>query len=585
MRAKFKVAFTVSVLLFTLLSPFQAQGAGEEIWRAPTPTSLNYKSVTILDSVEAADTFSRLWAEGGSDFSRYVCRSIEDVNCATAPNFDYQSVLPVCTTQTQSDCVESIASGRLGSTLVDGSFVSYNVSEHPNNFRAEKGLGLIENSNPSIWSLPASPHQSGSQYTVAVGVKGYVNTRVEGSGKRVIQSFDSTLYGFIVPTRLVVDAGSELAKCVQATSSELRSGVKANTRCAGSELPVNPDLKVKCTFSFGNDDDCLSSVRFPTDSQYRLTIRLSSEPLAWVHGRMTDPTISIERDERSNGVRLSVSAMPTLVPVMHYGVDWSNAPAATKAWWTDQAKRCDRSRDCYAGGTNPEQPFSDIEKNSISMSVPPYGDFSIDVIKGLKDATNDSSVSQESIWSFRTLPSTELAGANKCIRDGQGVKGVVTTNATAYIEGPPTFEDDSLNYRVAALHKLSSGDIFRGTYSLIVRSDVARCLYQFTDAPIKAEVSVVSDKGESSFVTTASREVNGWFNLNAANFTFSAPSIKVKLSQERPVVSQPAQPEKNQPTVVTPTQKKRIVCIKGAKRVRVVDLEPKCPKGFKVRKG
>jgi len=98
-------------------------------------------------------------------------------------------------------------------------------------------------------------------------------------------------------------------------------------------------------------------------------------------------------------------------------------------------------------------------------------------------------------------------------------------------------------------------------------------------------VSVVSDKGESSFVTTASREVNGWFNLNAANFTFSAPSIKVKLSQERPVVSQPAQPEKNQPTVVTPTQKKRIVCNKGAKRVRVVDLEPKCPKGFKVRKG
>lgn len=94
MRAKFKVAFTVSVLLFTLLSPFQAQGSGEEIWRAPTPTSLNYKSVTILDSVEAADTFSRLWAEGGSDFSRYVCRSVEDVNCATAPNFDYQSVLP-----------------------------------------------------------------------------------------------------------------------------------------------------------------------------------------------------------------------------------------------------------------------------------------------------------------------------------------------------------------------------------------------------------------------------------------------------------------------------------------------------------
>jgi len=584
MHKKFWVIHLTLVVSLALLTQTHAVGAEDENWRPPAPTSLNHKSVTITDSIEAADTFSRLWAEGRPHASRYVCKSIEDPGCSSAPTFNYQAILPVCATTSQSNCVESIASGRVGTALTEGSFVSYNVSDHPNNFRAEEDLGLITNSNPSIWSLSASPHSAGFEYTVAVGIKGYVNSRIQGSGNRVVVSSESDLFGFIVPTRRVLDAGSELAKCIQAPTSALQSGVAANTRCAGSELRVNPALNIKCTFSLGNEDDCLSSVRFPSDQQFRVTIRLADEPVAWVHGRMTEPTISIVKRQGGEGVRLSVTALPAQVPVMHHGVDWLTASSATRKWWLEEAKRCDISRDCYAGGTNPEQPFSDMEKNFISMSVPPYGNFSIDVITDFKEATNDVSASQQSIWSFRTLPNRELVGTNRCIADGQGVKGVVTTNATAYVEGPPTFEDGSLNYRVAALHKLPSGEVFRGTYSLIVRSDVARCLYQFTDAPLKAEVSVVSDTGASSVVTTASREVDGWFTLNAANFTFSSPSIRVRLSQDKTQQSRVEEQEKTVPAVTTQSKKKRIVCIKGGRELRVFAVDPKCPKGFKVRK-
>ena len=573
-------------LCLALMAPVHGQEGIDENWRPPSPTSSNYKSVTITDSIKASDTFSRLWGQGTNTFYRYVCKSVDDVNCSTAEVFDFQSVLPVCTNSTQVNCVESVSSGSTANTLVDGSFISYTLSEHPNNFVADKRIGLIENSNPSIWSLPGSPHGAGNQYTVVVGVRGYVSTNMSSTGERIIQSADSTIYGFLVPTKLVVDAGSAMAKCVQAANSELKAGVIANTRCTGSELPVNPALNIKCTFSFGSDDDCLAPVKFPENTQYRISVRLAVEPLAWIHGRMTDPSISIESDQVSGEVRMTVTALPARVPVVHHGADWATATESTKDWWRNQAKKCDSSQDCFAGGTNPEAPFADIENSEISMSAPPYGNFPIDVIRGLKDDTKDTAATQQSIWSFRTLPGDELVGANRCIKDGKGVKGVVTTNATAYVQGPPVFEDGSLNYQVASLHKLSSGDVFRGTYSLIVRSDVARCLYGFTDAPIKAEVSVVSDGDQSSFVTTSSRELDGWFNLNVANFTFSTPSIKVRLSQEEAVVSKPSDTSSDETSrVQQSTAKKRVTCVKGAKKVRVLASAPKCPKGFKLRKG
>jgi len=101
-----------------------------------------------------------------------------------------------------------------------------------------------------------------------------------------------------------------------------------------------------------------------------------------------------------------------------------------------------------------------------------------------------------------------------------------------------------------------------------MRSDIARCLYGFSSAPIKAEISITSDEGEKKVATTIVNEKNGWLYLSAKGFTFSAPTINVKLSQEK---------------VVAPVASKKITisCVKGKTTKKVTAVSPKCPAGYK----
>jgi hypothetical protein len=132
---------------------------------------------------------------------------------------------------------------------------------------------------------------------------------------------------------------------------------------------------------------------------------------------------------------------------------------------------------------------------------------------------------------------------------------------------------------VAAPHYSSNGDVFKGSYDLLIRSDIARCVYGFSKAPIKAELSVISANGTPQIATTVLGEKNGWVSLSAKNFEFSAPVIKAKLTQEPEVVVVPTPT----PSVTTKpvTKKLTITCVKGKTSKKVTAVKPKCPAGYK----
>jgi hypothetical protein len=110
------------------------------------------------------------------------------------------------------------------------------------------------------------------------------------------------------------------------------------------------------------------------------------------------------------------------------------------------------------------------------------------------------------------------------------VLGIVTTNATAYSGAAPQFKGGFLNYEVAGMHYLPGGEeLSEGSYDLVMRSDVARCLYGFSAAPLSATVSVVNNKGKKSVATTVVNEKKGWLKMAAYGFTFSKKIIKVKV--------------------------------------------------------
>jgi hypothetical protein len=143
------------------------------------------------------------------------------------------------------------------------------------------------------------------------------------------------------------------------------------------------------------------------------------------------------------------------------------------------------------------------------------------------------------------------------------VLGIVTTNSMVYDGGVPKFSRGFLDYRVAGLHFESDGKTeVIGSYDLVMRSDVARCLYGFNRAPVSATITI-SGEGDKSIATTVVSEKNGWLKLAAYGFTFSQKTIKVKLTQ-------------NKQTTIT--------CIApGKKTKKVTAAKPKCPSGFKKR--
>lgn len=134
--------------------------------------------------------------------------------------------------------------------------------------------------------------------------------------------------------------------------------------------------------------------------------------------------------------------------------------------------------------------------------------------------------------------------------------------------------------------------MFKGTYDLAMRSETARCLYRgFTTAPIKATVSITSSDGSTQNVATeVVNEKDGWLTLSAKNFTFSSPTIRIKLTQEAAVVPVvkpvPVAPSTSPAVVVAkPAPKapvnKVIACYKGKIIKKVTGASPKCPAGYK----
>jgi hypothetical protein len=188
------------------------------------------------------------------------------------------------------------------------------------------------------------------------------------------------------------------------------------------------------------------------------------------------------------------------------------------------------------------------------------------IIEKYRAVLKDTATGISSFWSMGT---TEGGNGSPCLSDTSKVLGVVTTNSMAYDGSAPSFSNGSLDYKVAGLHYLPDGKSeVEGSYDLVMRSETARCLYGFNKAPISAKISVTSASGESKVATTVMSEKNGWVKLAAYGFTFSSPTISVKLMQEGTAPAAAA-------------KKTTITCVKGKLTKKVTGVGPNCPAGYK----
>jgi len=548
---------------------------------ADTPT---YHAFAFTDRLPLARTFSTLNVGDGTN--DHNCKSTADPVCAPYQNFQFESVLKVCESATELDCVASVTAYGADNKTSNGEFKKYTVTNHMNAFPADTKAGIPAGSMPSIWSIPNAPHSSGNDYAVFAGLNG-----------NVYRNGQETQLGGFMQIALIPVVLKDFGK---GRLSVANGWVQSSTNtyydnCA--DAPRNGNTFVDCAhvngdgciFATNDQGMCYAEEAFGTVQKFNVQVKLSKEPTAWMHGRMVDPAISITK-EPAGGVKLSVTAGATSVPMVYQNEAWAKLSPSMQALWI----QCTNAwRDCgpfwFARSSSSSASWIDLAKTADGNSqiniieyVSAAGKLPLTIMSAISPLIGNKSQAQSTTWSMRTLSTTEMNGSNKCFTSTPGLKGIVTTNSVAYSAGPPEFSNGTLNYQVSSPHFNPDGSTpFKGNYNLVMRSDVARCIYGFSNAPISASISVLSSEGSADVATTVAAEKDGWIALSANNFQFSSPTIQVKFTQDVPVAT--PTPTASSTAVASKSVSKTatITCIKGKITKKITGTKPTCPSGYK----
>ena len=292
---------------------------------------------------------------------------------------------------------------------------------------------------------------------------------------------------------------------------------------------------------------------FQSNTEIKATLRLRNQVVGWFKARMQDVSVEISSFSPTNN-RVVISGKPVTVPI--FAVKRSTAALTTKE------KDFIEYFGVFKGVNNGEPGDPRIFE---------YIDYWRGPLKDVATYTNTN-------WIFE---STRWTSENICLNATDRVLGVVSTNSMGYDGNPPKFADGFLNYRVSGFHFGPDGKTPNlGTYDLVLRSDAARCLYGFSNAPISATVSIAGADGAQNVATTVVTEKDGWLKMKAAGFTFSEKQIKVKITQEPSAAANPAPAASTAPVAVA-KKKSTITCVKGKTTKKVNSVSPKCPAGFK----
>ena len=293
---------------------------------------------------------------------------------------------------------------------------------------------------------------------------------------------------------------------------------------------------------------------FQPDVTMRATIHLSNQTVGWFRARMQDVNIEILPLNFSNS-RLIVSGKAVTVP---------NFAVKRNVAELNSIETAFASHFGYHKGV--------VGAESQSSEIFPYVEYWRSNLKETAAFTN-------TYWS---LNSTAWVSQNKCLNDTTRVVGLVSTNAMGYDFNVPKFTDGFLNYRVTGFHFGPDGVTPNiGTYDLVLRSDAARCLYGFSDAPVSATVEIAGADGIQNISTTVVTEKDGWLKMKAAGFTFSEKQIKVKITQDGSTGKKVSEKTEVVIPMSSKLKKSTITCVKGKITKKVTAVSPKCPAGYK----
>jgi hypothetical protein len=408
------------------------------------------------------------------------CKSMQDSSCS-GKAVHFRAVLPVCAADSQLDCIESVTALRADASQSTAEFVEVFPKKGVLDFIGSKELKIPSGGTTSIFRFKNLPHttvngQTYDTYAVTLSMGG--SNLADGSvGSR-------TIFASITPVMFRdVDCDERFnGQCMDGSRDQDNSGVAIDMdsgfRCIlWDQVDGNGDGKIYADTP-GDRTMCALKRSFPEGVRFTLKARLGSEPGGWLHGRMDAPEIVFDTTKERSLV--SITAGPVKVPTVAGVAPYASLPKDIQKYFDDIC-----AESCHSARFGPQDKNISTVKRSLLISPEPYSAKAFSELALWRDFLNDTASALPSQWTVRTLDKSEMTSASSCIGTGTGVKGIVTTNATAYVKGPPSFDSKSktLKYEVAAPHYEKDGKTeFKGVYNLIVREDVAECLYGFSNA-------------------------------------------------------------------------------------------------------
>lgn len=392
--------------------------------------------------------------------------------------------MPVCESEAEDWCISSVRLYRQGEPAIPAKFVR---SVAGNRTPAVPSHNIPAGGTTSIWAADEASDLNGLQVAV------YGSGMFRNTPKFDPKTQEQTLSFKLTEFSLSVDPFISVSRPFQART-EFFEGPSASPGIGNWPKPTQD-----CLWEEGFE--CGEKIDHPKDLRIGISVRSKYEIGEFFNGRLSDPNLSVERQGKFTFIE--VDANPVTVPQV--GFVYEETAAISEKLGT--------------------------QNSSARFFTRPFYDNAIKSLDVFRELAKDTASAENTFW---RLSSIGTGGGNPCYAK-YGLAGMVFTNATAFGGmSPPELKDGYLSYEVAGMHYLSDGQTeFEGTYDLLLRSEVARCLYGYSKAPVSANVTVVGTSGEQKVASTVVSEKDGWLKLAAYGFTFSENQVKVRLSQTK----------------------------------------------------
>jgi hypothetical protein len=335
----------------------------------------------------------------------------------------------------------------------------------------------------------------------------------------------------------------------------------------GTDTPVVRTVGIFPDCVITDTGICYHRTTFPNGVRLSATLQVPSNLSGWLNGRLLKPDVT-SKPLSSTVDQLVITAGATKNIVAGSFVKTSLIPSALLT-------NADGSLNFF--GVNKDQGGAVMSSGDVNA---------LEDYKKWQSALGEKALIINEAW---TVASTLTPATDTC--RVQGIQGVVTSNASAYSPGAPEWNASlqTIDYRVAAPHFAPDGSTLNlGTYGLSMKADLMKCLYKITRIPSFASISITSESsGEKNIESVAIGQNGDWVHLSADGFTFSSPTLRVKLAQAEPTQSATPPVTSTVPAPATPVAvtvapaKTTITCVKGKTTKKVTGVKPLCPTGYK----